>query len=162
MSGLNCDTCAGTLIGKGINLHTPAWCVDSAALFTLLRFDLRGDYGIVPPDEGQEPDGLVVDMTEHSLPITIAGETDRLGNPYVNPWNGLYTNLRYLFDNIVEPPGTVRGSGIWVYNPPDATPLSAEVQVLDLRYPSTPITDEDHGPVLVGSLELLIVSGRFV
>lgn len=160
MAGLNCDTCFGTLIIAGINMHCPAWCVDSAALTQLMRYRLVGeDKPTNAETEGARPYQRTIEVTEHSLPIFIAGETDRLGNLYTNPWNGLYRNLDYLFDNLVDPPGSVAGTRLAVFNPPDEPSRTGPLHVLDIRY-GQPITDDTQGPALVGTLELSIPGGR--
>lgn len=158
MAGLNCDPCFGTGIIGGINMHTPAWCLDG--LWQLKRVAFRHEDREIPNEEGVDPISPAIHVIEHSLPLTIAGETDRLGNLYDNPYTGLYRNLDYLFDNIVIPPGSQDGTRIMVFNPPDDPPVSARIHVLDLRY-GDPITDQDQGPVLVGTLEISVPSGLF-
>lgn len=164
MSGLVCDTITGELTAAGIVMHGPGWCVlDCTPLWG--QVNVTGGNRRLSRTHGDRPLPRYRTTTEHSLGMMICGETDQDGDPYPNPWLGLELNLKYLRDNLVDPPGTATGTRASTLLMPSGDLRTADVTYLDVRL-GDPLTGHNglNGNVTAAfnaSLEISIAAGRF-
>lgn len=93
----------------GIPLATPAWIITD--LSELMNGpDVRGEDQIIPGAPGVKPLPRHVHVSLRSLPMVIYGGYDWEGNPYSDGHEGVETNLAYLVENLLLPPGTADGT----------------------------------------------------
>lgn len=161
---IDCDTTTGQLTAAGILLHGPAWCLtDLTALWGEVA--VRGDDRPIPLADGVDANRRHITVTEHSLPFVIDGAQDQFDNPYTNPWVGLELNLKYLRDNLIDPPGTTAGTRAASLLMPSGAIRTAAIHVLDIRL-GRPVPGIDgftgqDGALFDATLEISIPLGRF-
>lgn len=138
------------------SMHTPAWTIlDLSPLW--MPPQVRGTNVTLPGTPGRRPYPLRFDQTDYDLEMVISGAVDRHGALWPDPIMGLYENLLYLSENVVEPmtpPLATRPAELVA--PDGSTLLTADVQVLSLERGTT--TDEIMQAVLI----IRIPAGGFV
>lgn len=152
---LACCPCTGHLTINGINMHTPAWCiVDLIELWMPPK--TRGVNIVIPHVSGTRARPYRITETDYSLPMMISGAVDQFGAPdAAGVMARLWKNMKYLHDNVTDPPtaptATVPASLLM----PDATTLTADVQVIGmtLGYHIAELTK--------ATLDIRIPAGRF-
>lgn len=133
MPALPTVTTGGQLTIGGVALIGPAWTVVEEALTDLwLGGDLRGEDRIIPGAAGAIPYPRRWTVTRRSIPMWINPDVDRTGAAHSSPQVGLWLNIKYLRENVVDPPGTTTGTRAAVLTLPDATTRTADVHVLGL------------------------------
>lgn len=162
--GLDCDTCQGELTLNAVGMHRPAWCMlDIVPLW--MGGAVRGSDVLIPGVEGVIAYRRRFTVTQHSLPMLIAGEVDPTGAVVAaGPWVGLQGNIDYLRASVIDPTnvgdGTIPGSIVM----PDGTVRTADVHVLGLALGRRGIGVHKRwrGVGQLATLELSIPAGRFV
>lgn len=153
---LNYSTCDGTLTINSVAMQGPAWSVlDVMPLY--IPNATRGRNVIIPGASGQRAYARYVDQGRFSLPMVIMGEYNRLGVAYASEWNGLQTNLAYLYTNVFAPPASPTATVAATLVTPGGVTLNANVQVESFQ----PINPRTFGALIEGTLELIIPAGRF-
>ena len=127
------NTDAGDLTISAVPMNCAAWRVEN--LWTLwLPAKQRGQDSIRHGTNGRKPRKRRRDATVRSLYVRINGWSNHLGVPFTNPYQGLYTNIRYLGANVVDPPGTLgNGTRPAVLTTPFGTTLSEPVTVIGME-----------------------------
>lgn len=140
---------------SGIPLATPAWkVIDLAPL--LDGPDLRGADRLVPGAVGVRPYPRRATVSIRTLQMVIFGDRSLEGTPYANRRDGIDTNVAYLVDNLLAPPGG-NGTRLAILHLQNGSMKSAYVHVL------SPLRLGHIGPGAVrGALDLSIPSGKFV
>jgi len=150
------NTAAGNLTIGGVAMFCPAWKVDN--VFELwLPAEQRGADDVRPNVAGTLASKRYATVTRKSLRMQIVGDVDRTGASTPNDYEGLYTNVAYLRDNVVAPTAATNGTRSAVLTLPDAATLTEPVHVVGLE-----VTDlrPDAGWALA-ILTISIPSGQF-
>jgi hypothetical protein len=148
----------GTDITDNILMHGPAW--DMPNLLPLwFNGEVRGNDVLLPGATGVIPFRRRFTVTGYSLPLIITGRVDIEGVPPEiedEVWEQLETNVQYLNDNIVAPPGTTSGIRLATLTMPSGAEREAEIHVLGI----TPGIATDG--IMKATLDISIPAGRFV
>jgi hypothetical protein len=138
-----------------IPLATPAWeILDLSPLWD--GPDVIGEDRHVP-GYGALSFRREVTASRRALPMMIYGEYAQDGVAYLDPREGLQTNLDYLLTNLVVPPAAGDGTRAAILHGPGGATKTANLQVL------SPLRTAPAGPLaLRASLEVVIPAGRFV
>lgn len=150
------NTNAGNLTIGGVAMMCPAWRIEN--LYELwLPGDQRGTDRTRPGTAGSYPVRRYATATRKSLRMLIVGDVDRTGASSSTKLTGIYTNIKYLNDNVVVPTGTTDGTRSAVLTVPGGTTITEPIHVTGLD-----VSDvrEDGGWVRA-VLEISIPSGRF-
>jgi hypothetical protein len=119
----------GSLTINSVNLcqtgATRAWWItDLSPLW--FPPDVRGSNVIIPGTAGRRAYQRRVDQTTYDLPMEISHQYNVSGTPYVDPSNGLQTNVAYLYTNVIAPTIGTTVPAVLTY--PAGTTDSADVQ----------------------------------
>lgn len=149
--------CLGSLTISTESLATPAWDIPD---LTSLWFSAgrRGDSIVMPGADGRRSNPSRLDEIEVDLLFLVNGEVDRLGTPYSDAWEGLETNLEYLWTNVFVPIDNGRGTRPAVLTLPSAATRNADVRTDPLVLVGDGIDDPTY---VEFNLTLTITSGRF-
>lgn len=154
-TALNYTSNSGYLTINSVSMHCPAWTMGDIVELWTPAASARGENLVIPGAQGTIARRKRFHEARYSLPLAVAGSHDRLGSPYANPYIGLETNLKYLYDHIVTV-GTVALTYAATLVMPSGTTRNAQVQVEGIYY------DEHVKDLIVGAtLELVIPSGGF-
>lgn len=105
MGGLTINPSASATGLHETDLRGPAWwALDLSPLWGFP--DLRGDNVVIPHADGRRAYRRRIDQTTVSIPLVIVGNVDRTGATHANAFQGLWTNLTWLQENVHEPPPT--------------------------------------------------------
>lgn len=97
-----CTTADGELTIDDVSMHTPGWTVLNP--FILWNpAEQRGEDLLVPERPGALPLPRRITTTQHTLEMVIRGTHNHNGTPYANESFGLWANIEYLNQNVVEP-----------------------------------------------------------
>lgn len=151
-------TDAGTLTINNVSMHIEdAWAVTNLHELWVPTAD-RGENRIIPGVRGRRALPWRTDQSVYALQLAISGINDVNGSPHPgpSPWYGWWTNVRYLQDNVVQPPSPPTASVVAEFAAPDGTLWVADVQPRRLT-PSPTETD-----ILLAVLDLVVPYGWLV
>lgn len=151
------STTYGALTIGGISMHTYGWNILELRDLWIVTA-VRGADRLIPGVAGLRPKPRRRTATPHSLPMTITGLSDSVGNVITDPQaqrNQLETHIAYLMDNVVAPTGTATGTRDAVLTMPSGATRTAAIHVLS-------ITPGTYNPIgLRATLDISIPAGRF-
>ena len=154
--------CLGTLSIDGplgmIVLNRPAWDVHNLSPLWF-GASVRGESTIMPTAEGRRSNPARLDEHTVDLLMVVRGDVDSAGVPYSDPWRGIDLNLGYLWDNVLQPIDSGRGTRDATLVKPDGSNWAATVRTEPLEAVGDEITDPLFAPF---TLTLVITSGRFL
>jgi hypothetical protein len=140
----------------GIPMSTPAWEVLN--IQTLYSGPMRrGENRIMPGASGRRALARRDDETNRSLVIAVFGFERWDGVAYPDPVAGLWENIDHLETNVIDQPLTGDSTRTAVLSRPDATDLTAQIQVLGFE-----IDDEHYSPAAISAtMDITLISGSF-
>lgn len=151
----DCTTTDGELTIDGVAMHTPAWTVLDPAVLWQPALQ-RGDDLLVPGMPGVLALPRRVSVTSYTLRTVIRGTHDRNGTPYSNSSYGLWANIEFLRQHVVDPSpynmATLREAELTI--PGSAVTMQGDVHVDSLEL------GDRVGPFFRASLTLTIPAGR--
>jgi len=139
---------------SGVPMRCAAWAVVDLTPLWLPAMQ-RGRNRIIPGASGMIVNRRRKTQTLHPLTLVVSGGTDLNGNPYTDVWDGLYQNMLYLKQQVFDPPGGSAVSRTAVLTLPDASTLTAEVQIEDVS------AVDRKGPVHIYTMDLILPMGEF-
>lgn len=147
---------AGNLTIGGVAMFCPAWRVDNITELWLPA-EQRGTDKVRPGVAGRKAIKRRDDATRRSLRMLVVGDVDRTGAATSSLLAGLYTNIAYLRDNVVNPTNATDGTRSAVLTVPGGTNITEPVHVTGME-----ISDlrQDGGWARL-VIDLSIPSGRF-
>lgn len=150
------NTNAGNLTIGGVAMFCPAWKVQNLPELWLPA-EQRGTDKVRPGVAGRKAIKRRDDATRRSLRMIVVGDVDRTGAASSSKLTGLYTNIAYLRDNVVNPTGATDGTRSAVLTLPGGATLTEPVHVTGME-----ISDlrQDGGWARL-VIDLSIPSGRF-
>lgn len=150
------NTNAGNLTIGGVAMFCPAWKVENITELWLPA-EQRGTDKVRPGVAGRKAVKRRDDVTRRSLRMLVVGDVDRTGASSSTLLTGLYTNIAYLRDNVVNPTNTTDGTRSAVLTIPGGTTITEPVHVTGMD-----ISDlrEDGGWARL-VIDISIPSGRF-
>lgn len=116
MAALIDPTCEGTLTIGGILMNQSAFMTQAdedgnGALSQFLTLaDQRGEDRILPGTAGVIPYKRRLTVTKLTIRLVVVGDILYNGSTPSTPKIGLFTNLKYIYDNVVAPTGTGDGT----------------------------------------------------
>lgn len=119
--------CYGSMVIDAFPLNCPGWDLTGYQA-TWAEFAIRTDTVILPTTSGQRSYPGRVDQSEYEMTLYVNGEANSIGEPYANPWQGLYNNIQQLWNNAFAPVGTGRGTRDAVLTLPWGGTISAAVK----------------------------------
>lgn len=167
MAGLLNYDCEGTLTISGILMNRLAFMTQAdedgnGGLSQFLTLaDQRGEDRILPGTPGVIANRRRLTVTKLSIRLVVVGDILWNGTTPSTPKIGLFTNLKYIYDNVVAPTGTGDGTrAVTVVLPgPFTGSGTAHITRMDTV---TQKLSEDSGPaVWEGQLGVSIPAGRF-
>lgn len=167
MAGLLNYDCEGTLTIGGILMNRLAFMTQAdedgnGGLSQFLTLaDQRGEDRILPGTLGVIANKRRLTVTKLSIRLVVVGDILHNGTTPATPKIGLFTNLKYIYDNVVVPTGTgdgTRSCSVVLPGPFTGTG-SAHITRMDMV---TQKISEGSGPaVWEGQLGISIPAGRF-
>lgn len=125
----------------------------------------RGQDRVLPLADGVVPHLRRPDVTRHSLPMVIMGETDPSGDPYPNLWVGLETNVGLLRAQVGDPTGVGDGTRAATLQMPSGAVRNASVHsgpiIRGRTVAGTNLLTGNPGIGMLATLELSIPAGAF-
>lgn len=135
MAGFSPDDyeCWGTMVVGGFSLNTPAWLLTGyPKLFT--DKEIRTGDVLLPTASGRRSYPSRLDQAEFDMTMFVTGEVNSAGVEYGDPFQGYYSNIQVLWDNVFSPVTTGRGTRPAVLTLPNGvTTLNADVKFSPLR-----------------------------
>lgn len=122
----------GDLSIDDVSMFTAAWAMNNLFEWWLLPAQ-RGQDVVRPWVNGSYPARRFVAVTRRSIRLTVSGEADPDGVPYSNWYDGMFTNLQYLAENVVKPLGSGDGTRTAVLAAPDGSLYTAPVHVTGME-----------------------------
>lgn len=121
------------------------------------EFEVRTDEVTLPTAPGRRSYPGRLDQSEYELTVYINGEAGANGAPYADPWQGLYSNLQLLWNNVLSPVSTGRGT-----RPAELTCPWGDVLVADVKFEPLRAVDEIEDPTFaVYRTTIIVPAGRF-
>lgn len=170
MAGLYNYACDGTLTIGSVSMNCPAWMIgadadgDGGLLQLITTYDQRGEDRLLPNTLGVIAYPRRKTRTEHEFRLLVIGDVDRNGVAASNHNTQLVTNLRYIMDNVVAPPGGSTGTRTATYAPPGGgASITGPVHVTGLVQTSYSLASGTHdGAVWEGRMVISIPAGTLV
>lgn len=103
-----------------VSMFTAAWTMNNLFEWWLPPAQ-RGENVVRPWVDGSYAVRRFVAETRRSIQLTISGEVDRNGVPYANWYDGMFQNLQYLAENVVDPTGSGNGTRGALLTAPDGS-----------------------------------------
>lgn len=148
--------CFGSMTVDGFSLNTPAW--DFYGYQKLWsEYEVRTDEVPLPTAPGRRSYPGRLDQSEYELTAYVTGEADESGVAYPDVWQGLYTNLQSLWNNVLSPVGTGRGTRPAVLTFPWGGTISADVKFEPLRA----VDEVEDARFAVYRTTIIVPAGRF-
>lgn len=134
MSAYECDDdlSVGDLTIDDVPLFCAAWRVENLYEWWLPASQ-RGVTKIRPGVDGVKGFRRRRAVTRRPLEMMISGEVDVDGVPAANFFEGMYANIEYLAENLVDPADNDTGERTAVLTLPDGSTKSGPVQILGME-----------------------------
>lgn len=150
-----CST-LGQLTINGVLMHKEgAWNVLNPQILWLPT-DERGSNVVISRARGRRAYPWRTDQSSYPLSLLVDGVLDWDGNPYANPWEGLETNLAYLYANVLIPPTAptaVRAASLLM--------PSGETRIADVQPKHLGIPNAVENACFTDTLTLVVPDGAF-
>lgn len=149
--------CFGSMEVDGYPLNCPGW--DFYGYQKLwAEYEVRTDEVSLPTAPGRRSYPGRLDQSEYELTAYVTGEAMANGAPHTDVWKGLYLNLQSLWDNVLAPVASGRGTRPAVLTLPWGDELEADVKFEPLRAQG----DIEDPRFAVYRTTIIVPAGRFV
>lgn len=138
-------------------MNCPAWdFYGYQALWA--EFAVRTDEVLLPTAPGRRSYPGRLDQSEYELTVYVNGDAQASGAPHSDPWRGLFDNLNTLWENVLAPVATGRGTRPATLTCPWGDVLTADVKFEPLRAQG----DIENPRLAVYRCTMIVPAGRFV
>lgn len=165
MAGLFNYDCEGTLTIGSILMNRLAFMTQAdengnGGLSQFLTLaDQRGEDRILPGTAGVIPNKRRLTVTKLSIRLVVVGDILYDGSTPSTPKIGLFTNLKYIYDNVVVPTGTGDGTRAVTVVLPGPFTGTGTAHITRMDTVTQKLADD--GAVWEGQLGISIPAGRF-